>query len=632
MIRFTDALTLAVTKLRTRKLRLAVTVVTASLLISNLVFGIFVVRGIVDSTTKFTSSGLANRYIVNATQNTDTMLFQDPGIIGRATEIHTKLVSDKKAEAKRLGVDYDASSEPKPVEVRDGVSYLDLNSPSATKALDEYYAAQPSQETVVKDAAKNYNPVATYTFSSSTIDGTARDMADGSEPFVQSKVERQMTFEYKPKLSQGWQYVNTSVVESFMLSESQLAKQKNTRDIPIIAPYSEVEKAVGFEPLPATATHRDKRDRIAQVRDRASSATFTICYRNAASLQQIEDAIRVAKEVEDNKSNKEYQKPDLIYGLPASDSCGAAIVVRDVRTKEQKASDTKTLEFNRKFDTQADPVQQKVTFRVVGVAPDAPSFDDLFGVQTIVQFIAGSTLQGTWVVPESLYDSMPNKGEYEHFRRPATQATPGASMTYIPVGTLVEFKNPEDAQAFYTEKNCPAFECYAKSGSINLSFFGSNSIVIKEMEKALTVFLQIAGAIIVVIAGLIMMGLIGRIMTDSRRETAVFRAIGATRADISAVYSTYTLLLCLIVAAVSIAIGSVLAFWLNSALSPDASIHAQLAFGTNDERMDFVFFGLWPLGLVAVVIFTVLVGFAGMLLPLLRNLRRNPINDMRDDR
>lgn len=632
MIRLGDAFTLATTKLRTRKLRLAVTVMTASLMISGLVFGIFVVRGVVDSTTKFTESGLADRYIINATQNTNTLIYQDPEVMARANEIYNKLVSDKKAEAKRLGIDFDASNEPKPVTVRDGQSYLEVDSPSATKALDEYYASQPSQEQVVKDAAKAYNPTATYTFRSSTIDGTIKDMVDGKESFEPSKIQQQNTFEFKPKLNQGWQYVDTTVVESFMLSKEQLAKQKNTNDIPVIAPYSEVENAVGLKALPLSATPREKRDRIAEVRAKASAATFTVCYRNAASLQQIDDAVRVAKEVEDNKSNKEYQKPDLIYGLPASESCAAATVVRDVRTKEQKASDAKLLEFNRKFDAQADPAQQKVTFRVVGVSPDAPSFDALFGVQMLMQLVAGSTLQGMWVVPQGLYETMPNKDQVERFRVGEAQGASQPSLAYTPVGTLVEFGTPEDAQAFYNEKNCPVYECYSKPGTISLAFFGSNSIVINEMEKNMTIVLQVLGAIGLVVAGLIMMGLIGRIMTDSRRETAVFRAIGATRADITFIYSTYTLLLCLMVAAVSITIGAGLALWLNASLSPDASIYAQIAFGTNDQTMDFLFFGLWPLGIAMVVAFTVLIGFIGTVPPLLRNLRRNPINDMRDDR
>ena len=45
------------------------------------------------------------------------------------------------------------------------------------------------------------------------------------------------------------------------------------------------------------------------------------------------------------------------------------------------------------------------------------------------------------------------------------------------------------------------------------------------------------------IAGVILMGMIGRIIADSRKETAVFRAVGASRLAVAQVYVAYTVYL-----------------------------------------------------------------------------------------
>lgn len=631
MIRLTDALTLAVTKLRTRKLRLAVTVIMASLLLGVLAFGVTVSRGIIDSTERFTSSGLANRYIVNVMEPYMNPPYENTAVIARANQIYTQLVADKKAEAKRLGIEYDASSEPKPTSTRDNITSLDPASPSAQRAIIEYNAAKPSSAGNIEKALEPYHQKAIYALSPSVNDGTIQVMKDGKESYKADKAP-QNSFSLQRSLAEGWNYTDTTVVESFLLTDEQIAGQKDKQAIPVIAPYSDVEKALGLEPLPRTATAVERRDRIVYVRNHAADATFTICYRNQASKQQIDEAVRIAKEIEDNKTNKNYQKPELIYGLPAPESCGAAVVTRDVRTADQKKIDAKQLEFARKFDSQVDPVQQKVTFRVVGVSPDAPSFESFSGVQAIVQMIAGSSLQGMWVVPQSLYDQIPDKKAYDRFDPRVTKPTTAASeQLFYGVGTLVEFNTPDEARAFYDAKNCMELDC-SKSNKFMLSYFGSNSIVISDMEKGFTFALQIAGGILAVIASLIMMGMVGRIMTDSRRETAVFRAIGAKRNDIRMIYYTYTLLLSLVIAATSILIGIGLAAWLNSSLVNEATIQAQLAFGTKDTTLEFSFFGVWFVGLLSVVGIIVVAGFVGVLLPLSRNVRRNPINDMRDDR
>ena len=130
MIRFTDAFTLAHTKLRTRKVRTIITAAIASLLFSLLVAAILVISGVIGSARSFTEGGLTERYLTSAVvmsagiDGMDEM--SSPEIIARAQEIHKQLIADKTAEAKRLGIEYDPKSEPSPVTV----SYTHLTLPT----------------------------------------------------------------------------------------------------------------------------------------------------------------------------------------------------------------------------------------------------------------------------------------------------------------------------------------------------------------------------------------------------------------------------------------------------------------------------------------------------------------------
>jgi ABC-type antimicrobial peptide transport system permease subunit len=133
------------------------------------------------------------------------------------------------------------------------------------------------------------------------------------------------------------------------------------------------------------------------------------------------------------------------------------------------------------------------------------------------------------------------------------------------------------------------------------------------------------------VAIIILSGMIGRTIADGRKESAVFRAIGARRGDIARIYSTYTLLLSLRIVLFAAFFGIVSALALNMMLWHDATIGAQLAFGASNPKLEFHFigFGSWYLPIIVAVIIG--VGLLAMVIPLLRNSRRSPINDMRDD-
>src|SRR4029078_35534 len=104
MIRLPDATPLALTKLRTRKIRLAITIIISGLLFGGLAGASFAARGVMGSIASFSQEGFGNRYIVAAFPQADTSIINRSETIDRAQAIYKDTVARKQAEAKRLGI------------------------------------------------------------------------------------------------------------------------------------------------------------------------------------------------------------------------------------------------------------------------------------------------------------------------------------------------------------------------------------------------------------------------------------------------------------------------------------------------------------------------------------------------
>lgn len=634
MIRFTDAFTLAHTKLRTRKVRTIITATIASLLFSLLVAAILVISGVIGSARNFMEGGLTERYLTSAVvmpagiDGMDEMSSRE--IIARAQEIHKQLIADKTAEAKRLGIEYDPKSEPSPVNeigVAErnlvGERYLDESSAAARQALAEYHQSRPSDIEAIRKIAEPFKPKAVYQTEFSALNGRATHMEDGQESFGDDEQNQDQDPYASSGLESGWVYMDQGVTDGFLLPQAKAANFATGEAIPLIAPYDKVEKSLGLKKLPNNASQKERLARISEVRSKASDVVFEICYRNSSSEMLIEQAKRTQSEIAKNQNNPNYKKPNLVYGLPEASSCGPAVVESDTRTQGEKDEAAKLDEFESKFNKDYIPDQQKLTFKVVGIAPSGPEYSNFSTVDGIVSMVAGQSLQGLWVVPSQLYDKLPNKAQLDKFKTSSQSHTMPAY-----VGQLVEFKSSGDAKRFIDDTTCLDIDCDSHTYAYH---FGSNSALTDEISRGSQQVLKVAGLIIASIAAVIMMGMVGRVMSDSRRETAVFRAIGARRGDISLIYLTYTTLFCLVIAALALALGMAIAGWVDSEWSSQATVSAQLAFAGAKDGEVFRLIGFSWSALLAVIGLIVATGLVGVLVPLMRNVRRSPLRDMRDD-
>jgi hypothetical protein len=646
MMKLQDATRLAVTKLRTRKVRLVVTVVIAGLLFSVLSAASQVSRGAFASVASFSKEGLGERYILAAgpISNSSVNAFTDPEIIARAKEIQKELVARKTAEAKRLGVDYDPKSEQSPVEEFDSPqgkqASLQFNHPAALQALKETAAKHPVPG--LPELKKIVGAQDVHTFYESRMmsynpgSPSLKILKDGKEPYDQQQAQQPSgPSTGTDGFTQNWSLLSRGLLQPFMLPGASTVIGKDG-SLPVVAPNTAVEQLLGFKALPASATPQERLDRLKLLRQKAKAITFQVCYRNQASSDLLNKAISQRQELDQNKNNKDYVKPDIIYALPAA-PCTAPTIEKDSRSAEAKKQAAKQEAFDSLFA--GDPAdQQLITFRVIGIAPDPAGFG-ASGVSSIVSSLLASNLgaNGGWYSPLEVQDA--NKLIASAFD---TISTPGGSNVtyYVETPTVASAKNLLDKQSCQPDfggpgKGGPGFDPYAKCRQEGKLFsfypYGSNSLALQDTKSLFSKFFTYAALGVAAIAALIMVGTVGRIIADSRRETAVFRAIGAKKFDIIQIYLIYAFFLSVFIYLFALVIGFVVSSYIQHRFGNEFTIQALVAYNAQDLSRTFSLHSFYVPDMLKLLGLALAGGALSATFPLFRNLRRNPIRDMRDD-
>ena len=638
MIRLTDATTLALTKLRTRKIRTSVTVTLSALVFAILIAALSLSQGVFKSLEDFSHEGLNDRYLV-MTQPGGSMeegLAKRPELIERAKQLYDERVIEKKAAAKELGVLYDADSDALPYSSYDGDpknNRLLYEDPIVKQVFAEYYAKRVSVGLPeLKSSAEPYNP-SQFIHTRYTVGSLGLvTMKEGREAYPDPAADSP---ENKPDaiLSEGILFADTALTKPFMF-DSVNWKPESGR-IPVVVTQSGAEYLLDLKPLEKSALAKEKLDRIAQVRKRIAAFDFSACYRNDISSQQINQAVMTPFEIKKNATNPDYKEPAIQYQTPSSDSCAAAAVSKDMRPSIQRQREEQQLQFAERFDAVVRPDQRKVEFQVVGIMPDMLKYEAVDNIDGILSGIVGASSLYATAIPQELYSQLPVEKRHDDLFSKVS----GLSLWLdggMPGAYAVEFNSADDARRFIAEKSCSQkgvtiMQCVEKGKPFVLNAYGSNSVALDDLQNKVTNVLKIAALVAAGIAVVIMGGMIGRTIADGRRETAVFRAIGFKRFDITAVYTVYTLMLSMLVALFALALGLLAAYILDGYYASEMTVKALLSFGASDPTREFHLFALDSVWVWLVGAAIVALGLIAMLIPLLRNIRRNPIRDMRDE-
>ena len=642
MIRPFDSLRLAYTKLRARRIRLAVTVVISGLLFTVLITGSLVVRGFIAGFESFSQEGFGSRYIVSVSPVSADGLDQarrDPAVIKRAQKIQADLIARKKAEAKKLGVAYDEKTElPVLEEFGPGgeEKMLAYGSTAGDQALGEYQQKHPAPGLpALQEIGKRYGASAYYSQTSPKVfpPPHLQVLKGGKEKYDQQATSQpQFGGEGIDSFGAQWMSLDIELLRQYLLP-GQKPEVGEDGSIPIFVPYSAAQELLALPKLSGTATSTEKLDRLKLVRGKLNGLQYGVCYRNATSAEALQQAVQQQAEKTQNKGKKDYIAPSLVHTTPAK-PCAAPRVEKDTRLAVEKELAAKELKFRQLFGEQ--PAESKILkFRVVGMVPDPPNGGAATFVQIVESIISSSTLFG-WYTPNTAVDQNATVQKIFDDKVVSTISLSGTGQRFV------EFPSADAVRRFIKEQNCepdyatlggkdPGKVCDEKGTPFYVFPFGT-SVALDDAKDFLGKYFRIAVLIVAAVSSVIMMGTVGRIIADSRRETAVFRAIGAKRLDIASIYLLYVLCLALIIVVFAYITGSLAATYLHNRYASDLTVSAIVSFNASDLTRHILLYKIHFMDMFYVVGLVIAAALASSLLPLATNLRRNPIFDMRDER
>lgn len=637
MIRLRDATVLAYTKLRVHKVRTGITVGVAGILFGILFGGVFIAQGIFESVDRFNEEGLASRSIIALTKY-DSGYFDiyekrtDDAFVAEVKQAHADRVAQKTAAAKKYGIEYDPRVE--------DFSPIEVNKESGKERIGEHaFGSALVEEVSLKQliASREVFDVATFleryksarviegTHIVQTHAGTISVMKDGKEGIVQDRQEDMRQQSGRDEEMPAIQVLNESITTPFIVEDAPSVAEG---ELPGIVSFSYAEKLLGLKSLAKDSTSEQKMARLQEVRQRIGEVTASFCYRNIASQGLLNQAVAQRDEIERGKTNRDYREPSLVYALPAEESCGAVTIAKDTRTAEEKRLDSNLEAYQREIgDHPGNPEQHKITLRAIGLSGDAFGSGMSGSAGELVTSLLGSWLYygPVWTIPADRLAKAP-----EALRPPAVfeKATSGSAMTTVDAFAqntyLIEFSDLSEARALLTMTDSTAEDIF-------VSPFGSGMLIVDQARQWFSTALMWALTIVGGVALVILASLIGRMVSDGRRESAVFRAIGAKRIDIGSIYGIYALLLSLRVALFSLILGLVISLAIEVWLAADATLGARLAYAAADTTASLHFIGINSWYVLMILAAIVAAGLVASIVPILLGARRNPITDMRDE-
>lgn len=657
MLRITDSLRLAGTKLRVRRIRLSITVVVSGLLFAALLAGLTMLMGAQRSVEEFDRGSLNSRYLVAQTAIRPNNIEFTSSLTARAEAERTQMIKDKQALAARLGLPYDPKSEPPIMQsFPDSPPYPNNQSVIVQRLIRQETAKLPR---LTADAqwrfARTRGAVRQFGIQSIAANGMLNYMERGLESFDD---KRQQNSQPTPLEEFKQQFGNITAIDQSLLGGYLLAGA-NTKpsEIPLIIRYQDAEVLLGLKPLDKNAGNDMQLARLKELRQKAGQLTFSACYRNPASQellqtakQQIQAAANQAK-----KPSADYVKPDREYAMPSADSCAAPTVVKDNRSAETKRTEANQRYFDQTFGSvQPEPAQAKFTFRVVGLMPDGIKATQS-DIGSFLQQFLSTRLAYTWIMPRGSMTTAAQTA-LESTIQTANNDQGGANRDETLA--IYEFSDPNKARSYLAAASCgegnsggteitdlsaqpepaEASKTQKSNKSICLPHYvvfasptGSNSLVNYDAMERLKPIIMWTFIGVTIIAAFILLIIISRTIADSRKESAVFRALGATRLDISQIYFVYTMIVALLTALFSIAAGLIVVYIADNLLASQITATLHITMTPKDLATTFHFWTIdWAIiGTVALSIIAAAV--LACLIPLIRNTRRNPIKDMRDE-
>ncbi|MFZ1250574.1 MAG: FtsX-like permease family protein [Candidatus Microsaccharimonas sp.] len=654
MIRPSYALKLARTKLRSKRGVLITSIIVASLLFAALIAMVIVFTGAEKSASEFIKKAGNDRYLVKTSPN---IPYEQVDFLGtpslediRAIKAYEKqYYQELRDKYKSLGLTYDESLE---VPALEPAAYLPETLPEEQRV--KFNWASPVIEEMRQQKFDAYAKTATNKLSDLEAIGSKygasgyylvgkssslpsipsiRLIQDGKENFGDSdlKAGDMSTYGYYTNAihNGGYTFTDQKLLSRYLLTSDTA----DLKGIPVVVSAQEAAslfgEKVGIGEEPQNA--RDKRTWLSDIQTKLNGQTYQACYRNSAEQSLLEKIQRDYADMKNNENTKGYKKPSLIYEYP-TETCGDIIVKEDARTALEKQADDKAEDAQKKLGTYIAPSHRLLTFQIVGIKYAQTFTDYTKSIDEYVKSLLVSQDDSfTLDIPLQMYDSLPDALKVTDIQQEYNaRITQYAATDDDFAARVLEFSSVDSARAFLNNETCPTSEnsCDKK---FKASPYGSNYLILDEIGKTFNRIATIAFPAVLGLAAVIIWFTISRIMAENRKETAVYRAMGAKRRDVTSIYITYILLVAFQIVLFSLVLGVAVALAVDYFYGAILTDTAVAAFGILDDAPKFSLFGLYSPLLLVIVGSIFVISIIASIQPLIRNVRRSPIRDMRDE-
>lgn len=645
MINLKDSLVLALTKLKTRKLRTAVTIVISSLMFAVILLILVLFEGIYQmSFKKMTKGTLNSRNVMwvvpnygNYTGNV-TLVNDNKAELDRMVD---EEVAKRRVRAKELGLDFNEEltrSELMPyMKSDDGQIWPEDNSLILKRfAMVQNKEAFPKlREAVKKMATDEKYPEPFYTLRLDSGNREFFAQKNGKYDFWWAERERteeekeQLNFYQAPML-----LAPKEIYEHYLFKDYEWKAENGT--VPILLAIDELEPILGLKPLGRKATPEERVARLREVKKKAVGLKVDVCVINGIMRGILEEAKRYDEMSAEGRKN-------ITLAYAKTNQCEVPAVIKDERDRRAKQMAERELQFRREVEPEKErePKAMAVQYEVVGMLPSSDGSMSNGGVvDGVLHMLVGTPMLGNVIPQEMLFNSSEQLAKMQEIY-PDLKFENGMPVERGKlmgnVKFYVEYSTPEQEYEMM-EKGSECIkndrgeaDCEGRGRVFTLISFGSIAADLIGAKKDFLQVMKVMGLVVAGIAAVIMMGTVGRQIADAKKETAVFRAIGFKRADIYAVYLAYGFLICSLIAIVTILIAFAVATQINLAYANELTSKIAYLYNLTDEGVKVNLVGVNLIYIGAVVGLILTVGFVGVTLPMLRNMRRNPINDMRDE-
>lgn len=657
MIRTRDALTLARTKLRSKRILLIITVVVSGLLFGVLSTAIIVASGVTSSTEHFFTKALNGRYLVEAQPNIpswvygydDTFSEPSPELVKKLTVLQDEYIAKQKTIYDKYKIPFDKTTvepilQPNPFGQKDATGsvsqVVNRDSPVYIDYLNQrkldYIKTATNKVSDLKKLAGSYGATQYYSNSGMSLQSQSTYLKDGKEEL--GKKQSSSPNSYQDYLTSNikdstYVFTDQTLIERFVLPENDLRKQK-TGAIPVVLTTQEIAKVfakelnIGKQPSGAA----EQVEWVKDLQKKANGYTYSVCYRSPGESALIQKTMQTNTEMVAKKNDRNYIAPTLQYNLPTT-PCGELTIKKDGRTAQEKKVDA-TSESLQKDLGSYQPIEHRLlTFQIVGAFTISDFTKQQQSATDYISYLLGPQYTMGAFIPQQLYDKLPAASQHKDLLQNKENPLYADLRAFEDAGiksSIVSFPTLSAARDFINKEGCSMMSTDCKKPFI-LATYGSSYLAIDEISKFISKVAPIALLIAMGIATIVIWVTMARVIIDSRRETAVFRALGAKRRDIASIYLLYSMLVALLIVIFMLILGYVAATVVQSLFGADATNLAKVAYGVFDELEPFRFIGidLALLGMLTGCIF--IISLVAVIPPLWRNVRRNPIRDMRDE-